>query len=365
MSARARRTPAPRGDAPEAPAAADGPRPREAAAKPPSVREVARRAGVGTSTVSRTLNGHPSVSPSARARVLRAIEELGYTPNLAARSFRTGQTNAASVLLPMTGPEFYARLLASIDEVLERAGLDTALFPVVGGIRLRRYRDPSALPYHADGLIIASLDPDRIYGGERPPFHKPIVLVDTHHPDYHSVYFDNLAAGRLAAAHALQLGRPVVFVDVQDEPGEFESPVFAERRRAVLQELRRHGIEPRRHVRLPISIEEGRRAATHVRALLDGGPVTVLASCDDLAVGVVRQLAEAGVAIGRDVGVVGFDDGSLAAANDLTTIRQPVEAMGAAAAEVLLRALAGELAEIQQTSFPPELVQRGSTRGGA
>ena len=335
---------------------------RRSAVKQPSVREVAMRAGVGTSTVSRALNGHPNVSPRARERVLRAIEELGYTPNLAARSFRTGQTNAASVLIPMTGPEFYTRLLESIHAVLEREGYDTALFPVVGGIRLKRYGDAGALPYHADGLIIASLDPDRIYGGERPPFNKPIVLVDTHHPEYHSVWFDNHAAGRMAAAHALQLGRPVVFVDVLDDPGAFESPVFHERRQAVLQELGRHGIEPRRHVRVPISIEDGRHAAANVRDQLSNGPVTVLASCDDLALGVMRQLAENGIVIGRDVSVIGFDDGSAAAANDLTTIRQPVEAMGAAAAEVLVQALAGALDEIRRVSFPPELIERGSTR---
>lgn len=333
-------------------------------AKQPSVREVARRAGVGTSTVSRTLNGHPNVSPRARERVLQAIHELGYTPNLAARSFRTGQTHAASVLLPMTGPEFYTRLLASIHEVLEREGYDTALFPVVGGIRLKRYRDPSALPYHADGLIIASLDPDRIYGGERPPFQKPIVLVDTHHPDYHSVWFDNLAAGQRAAEHALHLGRPVVFVDVQDDPGAFESPVFRDRRAGVLRALGRHGIEPRRHVRVPISIEDGRRAAVHVRDVLTEGPVTVLASCDDLALGVMRQLAESGIVIPRDVGVIGFDDASIAAVNDLTTIRQPIEAIGTAAAEVLILALSGALDEIRHVAFPPELIERGSTRGG-
>ncbi|CAN5753812.1 substrate-binding domain-containing protein [soil metagenome] len=333
-------------------------------AKKPSVREVAIRAGVGTSTVSRTLNDHPNVSDDARERVLRAIAELGYTPNLSARSFRTGQTNAASVLLPMTGPEFYTRLLESIQRVLEREGYDTALFPVVGGIRLKRYRDASALPYHADGLIIASLDPDRIYDGERPPFNKPVVLVDTHHSDYHSVHFDNLAAGRMAAAHALKLSRPIVFVDVQDDPGDFESPVFAERREGVLQELRRHGIAPWRQVKLPISIEHGRRAAVHVREALADEPVTVLAACDDLALGVMRQLAETGVAVGRDVAVIGFDDGSAALANDLTTVRQPIEEMGAAAAEVLLQALAGALTEMEQIAFAPTLIERGSTRVG-
>jgi LacI family transcriptional regulator len=305
------------------------------------------------------LNNHPNVSEDARERVQRAIEELGYTPNLSARSFRTGQTNAASVLLPMTGPEFYTRLLGSIQEVLEREALDTALFPVVGGIKLKRYRDASALPYHADGLIIASLDPDRIYGGERPPFNKPVVLVDTHHPEYHSVSFDNQAAGRLAASHALRLKRPIVIVDVQDQPGEFESPVFHERRDGILQELRRHGVAPQRHVRVPISIEDGRRAAQTAEGL---GAVTVLATCDDLAIGVMRQLAEIGMVIGHDVNVIGFDDQSSAAASDLTTVRQPIEEMGTAAAEVLVRALRGELEQIQQITFPPTLIQRGSTR---
>lgn len=329
--------------------------------KKPSVREVAQRAGVGTSTVSRTLNNHPSVSEEARARVFQAIEELGYTPNLTARSFRTGQTHAASVLLPMTGPEFYTRLLESIQAVLEREELDTALFPVVGGIKLKRYRDANALPYHADGLIIASLDPQRVYGGHRPPFNKPIVLVDTHHPDYHSVYFDNFAAGRMAAEYALKLNGPIVLVDVQDVPGEFESPVFQERREGILQELHRHGITPQQHVKVPISIEDGRRAAQRLR---DGGfdnAVTILATCDDLALGIIRQLADNGARIGPEVKVVGFDDQSLAEANDLTTIRQPIEEMGATAAEVLVRALKGQLEQIQQIKFPPELIKRGST----
>lgn len=327
--------------------------------KKPSVKEVALRAGVGTSTVSRTLNNHPNVSEEARKRVQKAIEELGYTPNLSARSWRTGQTNAVSVLLPMTGPEFYTRLLESIQSVLENDGLDIALFPVVGGIKLRRYRDASALPYHADGLIIASLDPERIYGGQRPPFNKPIVLVDTHHPDYHSVYFDNLSAGRLAATHALKLERPIAFIDVQDQPGDFESPVFQERREGILQELRRHGTTPKRHVKVPISIEDGRRAA---QALDTREALTVLAACDDLAIGVMRQLADSGISIGRDVAVIGFDNQSSAATNDLTTIRQPIEEMGRAAANILLKALHGELTAIEQIAFPPTLVERGSTR---
>ncbi|MEX2535418.1 MAG: LacI family DNA-binding transcriptional regulator [Trueperaceae bacterium] len=331
--------------------------------KKPSVREVARRAGVGTSTVSRALNNHPSISGNARDRVFAAVKELGYTPNLTARRLRTGQTHAASVLLPMTGSEFYSRLLESIQRVLERENLDMALFPIVGGIRLKRYRDPGALPYHADGLIIASLDPGRIYGGERPPFDKPIVLVDTHHPRYHSVYFDNIGAGRIAAEHALRFGAPVALVDVEEQPGEFESPVFKERREGIFQALQRHGIGLVDHIRVPISVEDGRRAVQRLPTGRAVTGLTVLATCDDLALGAMRQLEEQGARIGNDVRVIGFDDQSAAAANGLTTVAQPIEQMGSRAAEILIQALAGRLERVEQIMFPPLLVERHSTGG--
>ncbi|MEX2540186.1 MAG: LacI family DNA-binding transcriptional regulator [Trueperaceae bacterium] len=333
--------------------------------KRPSVREVAKLAGVGTSTVSRALNNHPSVSDYARRRVLTAAEELGYTPNLTARRLRTGQTHAISVLLPMTGPEFYTRLLDRLESVLERESLDIALFPVVGGIRLKRYRDAGALPYHADGLIIASLDPDRIYQGRRPPYDRPIVLVDAHHPDFHSVYFENAAAGRLAAEHALSLGAPIALVDVEETPGAFESPAFRERRQGIMHELQRHGIGLVDHIRLPISIEEGRRAAQLLPEPGSGESLTVIATCDELALGVLRQLGENGQSLGRDVSVIGFDDQSAAGPNELTTVAQPIEEMGAAAAELLVAALAGGLERIEQVAFPPRLVIRRSTVGRA
>lgn len=329
--------------------------------KKPSVRDVARRAGVGTSTVSRTLNDHPSVSAKARQSVLNAIRELGYTPNVSARSLRTGQAHAASVLLPMIGPQFYERLLESIQLPLAREDLDTALFPIVGGIRLRRYRDPGALPYYADGLIIASLDPERLFEGARPPFDKPIVLVDTHHPSYHSVYFDNLEAGRLAARHALELGEPIALLDVEEQSGVFESPVFGERRKGVLQELGRNGVAPRQHLRLPISIESGREGG-QLLSWPEGEELTVIASCDELALGALRQFEEGGYAVGKQVRVIGFDDHLSAAERGLTTVAQPVEEMGERAGELLLAAMAGVLDSIQQVSFPPRLVVRSSTR---
>lgn len=209
----------------------------------PSLQDVARTAGVGTSTVSRVLNNHPNISERARQNVLAAVEALGYTPDLNARSFRLGQTHAVSVLLPVTGTPFYERLMTAIYVRLAEVDLDIAMFPLLGAQRIRRFRDPGALVYRSDALLIASQNPDQLYGG-RPPFSKPVVLVDAHHPAYHSVYFDNLAAGRLAAEIALSRGLPIVLVDHVFAPGDLGSPVFVDRRAGVMQALARHGVTP-------------------------------------------------------------------------------------------------------------------------
>ncbi len=328
--------------------------------KKPSVKEVAKRAGVGTSTVSRVLNGHANVADDTRERVKRAVEELEYTPNLAARGFRTGQTNAVSVLLPMIGPEFYRRLLISIQQTLDEADLDTALFPIVGDIKLKRYQDPSALPYYADGLLIASLDPDRIYPEGRPPFGKPIVLVDAYHPDYHSVYFDNLKAGSVAANYAMGIKAPIAYIDVEDSPGMFESPVFSERRLGLQRTLQHQGIKLADTCRVPISVEHGRLAARALLARQPRAPLTIIAACDELALGAMKEFEAAGWQIGHDINVLGFDDQPLAEDAELTTIRQPIEGMGQLAAEILLKALAKRLHNVQKCALAPQLIKRRS-----
>ncbi|GAA4010742.1 substrate-binding domain-containing protein [Deinococcus rubellus] len=339
----------------------------------PSVLDVARTAGVGASTVSRVLNNHPNISESARGRVLAAVEALGYTPNLNARSLRSGQTQAISVLLPMTGTAFYDTLLGAVHRRLEAHDYDMALFPLLGAQRVRRFRDPSALLYRADALLIASQDPQQLYAG-RPPFNKPVVLVDAHHPHYHSVYFDNLAAGRLAAEVALSRRLPLVLLDVDDVPNELPSPVFAERRAGILEVLGRQGIAPARTLHTRASLEGGRAAAQHLlneRQLLAGPdqdetvrPVFVLALSDEMALGVQRQLGEGGWQMGRDYLLLGFDGNEQAARAGLSSVAQPVAKMGEAAAEAILAALGGQLSTLIEQSFAPSFVEGASTRLG-
>ena len=320
----------------------------------PKLQDVARVAGVGTSTVSRVLNDHPNISGRSRQRVLEAIEALGYTPDLNARTFRSGQTHAVSVLLPNTGTRFFETLIGAAYAVLAAAGYDVALFPLLGSAPTRRHRDPLALMYRADALLIASQHPDDLYEG-RPPFQKPIVLVDMHHPGYHSVYFDNLAAGRLAAEQALTYDCPLVFLDAADQPGLPGSPVFAERRNGMLRCLTERGIRPWQTLTVSSS-HQGFRDAAQVLVQAPR-PFVVLAMSDGLALGLHRVLHDGGLRRGADYRMVGVDGSAEALSAGIDSVAQPIEAMGQRAGEVLLSAIRGELPGLVRQRFQPSLLR--------
>ncbi|MFC3831750.1 MULTISPECIES: LacI family DNA-binding transcriptional regulator [Deinococcus] len=327
----------------------------------PSLRDVARRAGVGTTTVSRVLNQHPNISDTTRARVTAAIEQLGYVPDVGARHFRLGRTHAVSALLPMIGTPFYETLLTALHGPLEAQGYDLALFPLLGSQRVRRFRDASALAYRADALLIVSQHPDELYGGP-PPFRGPTVLLDAQHPTYHSVSFDNHSAGRLAAEYALGRRLPIVFLDGADAPGAPGSPVFVARRAGIVQTLGRHGIRPVLTVSVLPEQEGLRLAAQQIAARRPPGPFLLLAMTDDLALGVRQHLHDSGgLRLGEDYLLLGFDGSAAAAAAGLSSVVQPVQAMGEAAASVLLEALRGELNTLVQRQFSPTLREDRST----
>lgn len=326
----------------------------------PNLRDVARHANVGTTTVSRVLNQHPNIAESTRQRVTNAIEHLGYVPDMNARHFRLGRTHAVSALLPMIGTPYYETLLCALYAPLAEQGYDLALFPLLGAQRVRRFRDPGALVYRADALLIVSQDPDDLYG-PRPPFHGPTVLVDAHHPRYHSVSFDNAAAGRLAAGYALARRLPIVFLDGEDAPEAPGSPVFRERRGGLLSELERHGIRPVLSVSVSPDLSSLRRAAQLITQRRPDGPFFLISMTDDLALGLRQHLHDAGLRPGADYLLLGFDGSAAAAAAGLSSVAQPTADMGRAAAEVLQAALRGDLTTLQHRQFPPTLREAAST----
>lgn len=328
-----------------------------------NIKDVAKHAGVVPSTVSRAINNHPEIGADTRARVLASIELLGYQPDRLAQSIRKGRTQSVSLILPITGSDFYNRLINAIDLTLSNHDYDAALFPLLSDRRLERYRDPSALPYQTDGLIYASLDPDHLYADAHIPTHLPAVLIDIHNPHYDHVTINNVHGGRLAAQHLLERPAPTYVIAVEERFNTpFASGVFRERLAGFKAFCREHGqnLPDDQILTAEFTWESARTAARELFARFTE-PINLFATCDLFAQGAIDELRGTGLKLGSDVRLIGFDDQPWAAEYGLTTIRQPIEEMGAAATTMLLDRIAQPTHPLQSRSFEPSLVVRATT----
>ena len=326
-----------------------------------TIAEVARHAGVGVATVSRVLNGSPAVREQTRQRVLDTIAELGYAPNPAARALSTGRTLSVGVVAPFfTRPSVIERL-RGISHVLAGAGYRMVLFDVERpGQDAEFFR---TLPGGLDGLLSISLCPpdadlDRFAAAE-----VPVVLVDYPHERLPSVHTDDVAGGRTATEHLLELGHErIAFLgDFEHNYHGFTSSAM--RRVGYQEALCSAGLEV--DLELVRRASHGREpAAVLTRELLEmtDPPTAIFAASDTQAMGVLEAADELGVAVPDDLAVVGYDDIETARYAGLTTIAQPLEESGAVGAHLLLSALEGGQTSGRQ--LPVRLVVRSSTAGG-
>jgi LacI family transcriptional regulator len=325
-----------------------------------TIAEVARQAGVGVATVSRVLNSSPAVRDETRQRVLEAIADLGYAPNAAARALSTGRTLAIGVVAPFfTRPSVIERL-RGVSHVLAGAGYRLVLFDVE-----RPGQDSDSfrsLPGGIDGLLSISLCPSAADLDRFEAAGMPVVLVDHPHDRMASVYTDDVAGGRLATEHLLELGhRRIAYL------GDFEHNYHG----FTSSAMRRTGYE---HALAAAGVEldeglvwrapHGREAAaalTHER-LGSTRPTAIFAASDTQAVGVLEAAEGLGVDVPGDLAVVGYDNIEVARYAGLTTIAQPLEESGARGAELLLTALDG--GAVSGQLLPVELIVRSTTDGG-
>jgi LacI family transcriptional regulator len=326
-----------------------------------TIAEVARHAGVGVATVSRVLNGSPAVREQTRQRVLDAIAELGYAPNPAARALSTGRTLSVGVVAPFfTRPSVIERL-RGISHVLAGAGYRMMLFDVERpGQDSESFR---TLPGGLDGLLSISLCPPDADLDRFAAAGMSVVLVDHPHDRLPAVYVDDVAGGRLATEHLLELGHErIAFLgDFEHNYHGFTSSAL--RRVGYEQALVAAGlaVDPE----LVRRASHGRDAAAALaRELLEEAepPTAVFAASDTQAMGVLEAADELGADVPGDLAVVGYDDIEIARYAGLTTIAQPLEESGAIGAHLLLAALDGEGASGRQ--LPVRLVVRSTTAGG-
>jgi LacI family transcriptional regulator, repressor for deo operon, udp, cdd, tsx, nupC, and nupG len=327
--------------------------------------DVATQAGVSEATVSRVLNGKPGVSAARRAAVVAALDRLGYE-----RPLRLRQRSAG--LVGLITPELDNPIFPTFAQAIERDLMRHGYTPVLctqtpGGATEDEFTDLLVERGVSGILCVSGLHADSTASPDRYTrlLHAgiPIVLINGYMAgvDAPFVSVDDRAATRLAVSHLVELGHrriglavgPRRYVPVIRKVAGFTD--------AVAELLDADAAAPVEHS--IFSVEGGQAAGS---ALLDRGCTGIVCGSDLMALGVIRAARARGLAVPRDISVVGFDDSPLIAFTDppLTTVRQPVTAMSAAAVRALLEEIAGTPAPTTEFVFQPDLVVRGSTASG-
>lgn len=327
-----------------------------------TISDVAHRAGVGVGTVSRVLNGGASVRPQTLDRVRRAIEELEYRPSPAARALSRRRASTIGVTAPfLTRPSVVERLrgvVAALDASEYDLGLSTVEVPEQ---RERRMADLCQRD-RVDGAILISLRPTATEARRLREMGAPVIVLDAAGDGLPSILIDNVAGGRMAGEHLLELGhRRVGFVgEAPDERFRFTSS--ADRLAGLSQALEAAGVplDPE----LVLLGEYGREEAAALAARLltaADPPSAIFAPSDTQALGTLDAAASLGIDVPRDLSVIGFDDIELAVFAGLTTVRQPLRESGRRAAELLLSAVVDGVAPPPVTELSLDLVPRRTT----
>ncbi|MEP4030848.1 LacI family DNA-binding transcriptional regulator [Roseibium polysiphoniae] len=331
-------------------------------AKAPSLKDVAKAAGVSVATISRLLNGSLVLPDETRGRIETAIRDLGYVPNPHARRLSRGRSDMIGLVIPDIANPFFAMLVAAIEEEADKLGLAVSLNATLN----RPGREMKYLglieQQHVDGLIFVTNHPD---DGELAGLINrtgKVVIVDEDVPGamVPKLFCDNHQGGYLVGKHLAEFGhKKVVFV------GGPDGMISTSRRYAGLEQGLRERFGEEAEIQRyqgDYTISAGRRAA---RRFLDEklSATAIFASSDEIAIGLIEVLYSEGVSIPDRVSVVGFDDvGPLHLFTPpLTAVRQPVRAIGARSLSLLLQTDWQQFGTLEREELVPvEIVARSS-----
>ena len=333
----------------------------------PTIHDVARSAGVSTATVSRALRGVDRVSAGTRDRVLAAALRLDYTASPTATSLATGRTGVVGVLAPFLSRWFFAHALDGVEHTLRTHGLHLLLLNV--GSRPSNeplLLDEVRLRKRVDAVLVVSCDLGVPEVAMLTALRVPVATVGVDVDPWDLVGVDDAAAGDAAMTHLLTLGHRRLAYVGGDVEQDVHVATAVQRLEGVRRALRRAGVDPDCVQALvgDWTIAGGLAAGGQ---LLDQPtpPTAVLAASDEMAIGVLMAARQRGVRVPQELSVMGVDDHELAWTHDLTTVAQPVEALGTAAAQLVVDALAAGAPVSGRprrvVTLATSLVVRGST----
>jgi DNA-binding LacI/PurR family transcriptional regulator len=334
--------------------------------RPPTIKDVAARAGVGIGTVSRVINNSAQVSDDTRQRVLQAIQDLGFRPNTVARQLSQGVNaqNLGVVLSYISHYSFMERLRGVQLAIGQKdPPFELILYNIMSP---RRYDDQiRAITRQATlaGLLIIALPVSLQQQKALRDSGIQFVAISDHCNDsYPCVGLDNVGAAELAVEHLVALGhRHIAYVGDMFKTEHYFA-TSQDRHKGFSHVLKRHELEYRpQWVRLGLHGRDEAYAMTRDLLNLDERPTAVFAMSDVQALGVISAVQDAGLRVPHDVSVIGFDDIELSAYTGLTTIRQHLEDSGRLGMETLLHLLRPDEYSAPHPLPAPKLIVRQTT----
>jgi DNA-binding LacI/PurR family transcriptional regulator len=335
------------------------------------IQDVARLAGVSTTSVSNFLNNRMGqMRPDTQRKIQQAIEQLGYRPNNAARQLKTGVASMVGLLVPSLANQFFGSLACAVETAAARHQCHVMTFSTFRDPERERAVMADLLAYGAQGIITGSAlnDTGHLVGmtARCPVVAFDIKRSDDSHERITTISVDNVAATTMAVEHLVALGHraialvtpPPYTLNRQDRVKGFEQAVAAAgiSGELVIADATDAPADLHGDTRL---FELGRSAASLLLAARSK-PTAAIAINDMMAIGIGIGLKQLGKRLPQDFSLIGIDDIFFSAANDppLTTLRQPIQAMADAAVQ---RILAPGAASAGGELFAPELIVRAST----
>lgn len=325
---------------------------------------IAKMAGVSVNTVSRALNNKPDVNAETKHRILKIVKEMGYTPNLVARSLKTGETRTIGVIVSDITNPFFSLVIHGIEDKVQKKGYSIILCNANENYVREEKAMKLLVQKRVDGILVTPVEKktrDIFYLQE---MKVPFVLVARHLkiPDLSYVVADDVLGGFLATEHLIKKGhRKIMYV-----AGPSHVTTVQERLNGYKKALAQYGIRFEEElVRFTnAKSEDGYRVMKDVLSKrLDFTAIGVFN--DYLALGMMKAVRERGLRIPDDVAIVGYDDIEFAslAVVPLSSVRIPKYELGYKAAEILLNQLSKKhiRSEPQQIAIEPKLVIRSST----
>jgi LacI family transcriptional regulator len=328
--------------------------------KPSSINEVAKLAGVSPATVSNVLTGRKPVSAKLAKKVAEAVKALDYRADPLASMLRSGDAKIVAILVPDLDNPFFTSIVSAVEQCLGKDAYEVIVASSHGDETIERSRLKALLAWRPAGLIVVPCSDDFAGRDIVEASKTPYVIADrvTSNVNADTVSLDNEHAGRLAAAHLIELGHRNILIAASS----LRLANIRQRCNGASEVFGSHGLPDPTIVELGFDMEAGGQKLSEWFNR-GSSPTAIYALTNFTTLAVLTTMAERGLALPRDISLIGFDDYAWmrARATPLTAVAQPVRDMGRILWERLSARIKGDDSAVKHVLLPSQLILRAST----